>query len=122
MKPQGVITLQQGIAKKSGNPYLALKLRAGKWTALHFPTQFEAEYLVEYLKEQKGSFTLDENNEVLKLVVGDYVDDFTVDSKFEYKYLVDYFRVPVESLVSDSADDKLDLSSEDEIKTNPFND
>ena len=122
MNPSGTITLKEGIGQKSGQPYTALQLKIGKWTQLHFPTQFEKDYLVEYLKDNQGTITLDANNETLKLVAGDYTADYKVESPFEYKYIVDFFRIQKEQATTDTTpNDNLDLSQEDPIKENPFN-
>jgi len=121
MARTGQITLEQGIGKNSGKPFTALKLKAGKWSTLHFPTQFEKEYLVEYLKDNQGSFTLDENTEKLVLQAGDYVHNYDVESKFEWNYLVKYFRDDAPTPTTDSKDDAtIDLSKEDELSENPF--
>src|SRR5690606_7792559 len=108
-------TLEQGIGKNSGKPFTALKLKAGKWSTLHFPTQFEKEYLVEYLKDNQGSFTLDESTEKLQLVAGDYVHQYDVESKFEWNYLVKYFRddeqTPCDTRQT-TEDNTLDLETE----------
>ena len=121
MARTGKITLKEGIGKNSGKPFVALKLEVGKWSKLHFPTQFEKDYLVEYLKEHEGTITIDRNTNNLYLVAGDYISDYKVDSQFELKYISQWFRDgEAEAAVASNDDDKLDLSKEDELNTNPF--
>jgi len=99
-----------------------LKLKVGKWSALHFPTEFEREYLVEYLKDGiTGTISINETTEKLVLTAGDYSYNYDVESKFEWNYLVKYFRDAKPAPSTDSQNDNnIDLSKEDELKENPF--
>lgn len=114
----GTVTLISGIGQKSGKPYTALRLKAGKWTDLHFPTQFEKEYLAEELKDGKtGSFVFNPSTRKILITVGEeYFADHEVSSVFEQNYLEKYFR-PVEPETKTpselSEDDKIDLENED---------
>jgi hypothetical protein len=48
------IEIYQGKAKKTGNEFEAIKLTIGDWSTLVFPkTQFEMDYIKQYLKDNK---------------------------------------------------------------------
>lgn len=109
----GTITLKQGTGKNSGKPYTALSLVVGKWRGLHFPTAFERDYLVEYLKDNQGYITINRDKETLQLHAGEYSHEFVVDSKFEYKYIDKFFRDNNEEApVGEAVDNNIDLETE----------
>jgi len=88
---------------------------------LHFPTPFERDYLVDHFSDGKpAQLTLNDDGS-LQINAGEYSDRYEIESKFEAKYVQDYFRVSQEAPKSDRSDDnKLDLDNEDELNENPF--
>lgn len=46
------IKIVNGISQKSGNPYEALEVRIGEYTARLFPTKIEMLYIKQQLKDQ----------------------------------------------------------------------
>lgn len=115
------LKLISGIGKTSGRPYSALKITVGKWSTLHFPSSFELEYLVDYLKSNTGTVSINQTTDKLRLVAGDYDYDYNVVSKLEYKYIKDFFLAnPVHTTLDSQDDAKIDLSHEDKLNENPF--
>lgn len=48
------ISIFEGVSKKSGLPYKALKVSIGKWEKLIFVTDFELQYIAEILQENQS--------------------------------------------------------------------
>ena len=47
------ISIIQGVSKKTGNSYEAIKVTVGKWSKLIFVTDFELNYIKEYIEQNK---------------------------------------------------------------------
>ena len=45
------ISIVQGVSKKSGNPYEAVKITIGQWTKLIFVSDFELTYIKDYIEQ-----------------------------------------------------------------------
>lgn len=112
----GTINIHEGIGKSSGKPYTQLKLTVGKWTGFLFPTQFETEYLKDFLKDgQIGSITLGkvEQNQI-HLSAGEYTHVYVVESNLEYKYIKSFLESnPTPPTDNQPNDATLDLEKED---------
>jgi len=112
----GTIEIHSGIGKASGKPYTQLKLTVGKWNGFLFPTQFETEYLKDYLKDgQTGTITLGKaEQKELHLSAGDYTHTYVVESALEFKYIRSFLESnPTPSTDNQSNDASLDLEKED---------
>jgi len=45
------LSIIQGVSKKTGNPYEAIKITVGKWSKIIFVSDFELTYLKEYIEQ-----------------------------------------------------------------------
>jgi len=45
------ISIFQGVSKKTGSPYEAIKVTVGKWSKLVFVSDFELLYIKDYIEQ-----------------------------------------------------------------------
>lgn len=45
------LSIIQGTSKKTGNSYEAIKITVGKWTKLIFVSDFELQYIKDYIDQ-----------------------------------------------------------------------
>lgn len=66
------VTLYEGTAKKSGEPYTAIKLEIGDWTKLVFTSsKFEMDYIKSVLSKKNQAPAVDDDADVF----GGFLDD-----------------------------------------------